>query len=244
MTFLYIVASTFLISLLSMAGLIFMFAKRKFIHRIVMLLISLSAGTLMGGTFLHLLPEASKSIESDQLFILILLSFIFFYVIERVLHWRHCHKENCRVHSFGYMNLIGDGIHNFIDGIVISSAFMTDIRLGVVTSVAIAMHELPQEIGDFGVLIKAGFSRRKAVLFNFLTALTALLGAILTYFISGYIENLAAYMLPIAAGGFIYIAASDLLPEIRKEENIIKAIFSFTVFMIGVILMYSLTYLE
>lgn len=244
MTLLYILASTFLISLLSMAGLLFMFAKRKLIHKIVMLLISLSAGTLMGGTFLHLLPEASKLIEPEPLFMIVLSSFIFFYIVERVLHWRHCHHDDCKVHSFGYMNLIGDGIHNFIDGMIIASAFVTDIRLGVVTSVAIAMHELPQEIGDFGVLIRAGFSKKKAFMFNFLTSLTALVGALIAYFLSGQIDSLSSYMLPIAAGGFIYIAASDLLPEIRKEENMVKAILSFIVFMIGIILMYGLTFLE
>jgi zinc and cadmium transporter len=244
MTLIYIIISTFLISLLSMVGLIFMFANRKFVHKIVMLLISLSAGTLMGGTFLHLLPEASETMESDQLFMIVLFSFIFFYIVERVLHWRHCHHDDCKVHSFGYMNLIGDGIHNFMDGMIIASAFVTDIRLGIITSVAIAMHELPQEIGDFGVLIKAGFSKKRAFFFNFLTSLTALVGALLAYSLSGRVDNLASYMLPIAAGGFIYIAASDLLPEIRKEENMPKAILSFIVFMIGIILMYGLTYLE
>ena len=244
MTLIYIITSTFLISLLSMVGLLFMYANRKFVNKVVMLLISLSAGTLMGGTFFHLLPEASETLKSEELYSIVLFSFIFFYIVERVLHWRHCHDDDCEIHSFGYMNLIGDGLHNFIDGMVIASAFITDIRLGIVTSVAIAMHELPQEIGDFGVLIKAGFSKKKAVFFNFLTALTALIGALLAYFLSGQIDNLSAYMLPIAAGGFIYIAASDLLPEIRKEENITKSIFSFVVFMIGIILMYLLTFLE
>lgn len=246
MTLFYILLATLIISLTSMVGLVFLAAKKKFVERIVVLLISLAAGTMMGGTFLHLLPEASELLEGSELFLWVLGSFILFYLVERVLHWRHCHHDDCGVHgkSIGYMNLIGDGIHNFIDGTVVASAFLTDIRLGVVTSLAIAMHEIPQEIGDFGVLIKAGFTKKKALAYNFLTALVAMAGALFSYFVAHQVENLTTYMLPVAAGGFLYIAASDLLPEIRKEENLTKAIVSFGVFLFGIWLMYVMTFLE
>lgn len=258
MTLLYIIASTVIISLLSMVGLLVFFTGEKVIKGMIVFLISLSAGTLMGGAFFHLLPEASKSIDADTLFTVVLASFIGFYLIERILHWRHCHQphygsgyhgkhkhtKKCKVHSFGYMNLIGDGIHNFLDGMIIAASFITDIRLGMITSVAIILHELPQEIGDFGVLIGAGFTKKRALLFNFMTALLALAGALVGYFLAGEIEGLTIYLLPIAAGGFLYIAASDLLPEIRKEEKIGKALTSFVIFMVGVVLMYSLKFLE
>lgn len=246
MTLLYILLATGVISLFSLVGILFLSAKKKFVERIIVLLISLAAGTMMGGTFLHLLPEASEFMEGTQLFMMVLLSFILFYLIERVLHWRHCHHDDCKVHSksVGYLNLIGDGIHNFIDGMVVASAFMADFRLGLVTTLAISMHEIPQEIGDFGVLLRAGFTKKKALLLNLASALAAVLGAFVSYFASHQVENLTAYMLPIAAGGFLYISASDLLPEIRKEENMKKAIVSFVVFLFGVWLMYLMTLFE
>ena len=241
-----------------MIGLLVFFTGEKIVKNMIVFLISLSAGTLMGGAFFHLLPEASESINIDTLFTVVLASFIGFYLIERILHWRHCHQphygnghhskhkhsKKCKVHSFGYMNLIGDGIHNFLDGMIIAASFITDIRLGLVTSVAIILHELPQEIGDFGVLIGAGFTKRKALFFNFMTALLALAGALVGYFLAGLIEGLTVYLLPIAAGGFLYIAAADLLPEIRKEEKTGRALTSFVVFMVGIVLMYSLKFLE
>jgi len=246
MTLLYILLATGVISLFSLVGILFLSAKKKFVERIIVLLISLAAGTMMGGTFLHLLPEASEFMEGSQLFLLVLLSFILFYLIERFLYWRHCHHDDCKVHSkgVGYLNLIGDGIHNFIDGMVVASAFMADFRLGLVTTLAISMHEIPQEIGDFGVLLRAGFTKKKALLLNLASALAAVLGALVSYFSSHQVENLTTYMLPIAAGGFLYISASDLLPEIRKEENMKKAIVSLIVFLFGVWLMYLMTLFE
>jgi zinc and cadmium transporter len=246
MTLIYILLATALISLFSLVGILFLSAKKKFVERIIVLLISLAAGTMMGGTFLHILPEATESLEPTALFTMVLLSFILFYLIERVLHWRHCHHDDCKVHtkSVGYLNLIGDGIHNFIDGMVVASAFMADFRLGMVTTLAIAMHEIPQEIGDFGVLLRAGFTKKKALLLNLVSALAAVIGALVSYFASHQVEGLTTYMLPIAAGGFLYISASDLLPEIRKEENMKKAIVSFIVFLFGVWLMYLMTFFE
>lgn len=246
MTLFYILVATLFISLVSLVGIFFLTLKKKFVERIVVILISLAAGTMMGGTFIHILPEASELIEGEQLFLWVLASFVLFYIVERVLHWRHCHHDDCKVHSksMGYMNLFGDGIHNFIDGMVVASAFMADFRLGIVTTFAIMMHEIPQEIGDFGVLVKAGFTKRKALLLNLGSAALSMLGALVSYFASHWVEGLTTYMLPIAAGGFLYISASDLLPEIRKEENLRKAIVSFVIFLVGVWLMYALTFLE
>jgi zinc and cadmium transporter len=200
--------------------------------------VSLSAGALMGGAFLHLLPEASENISIDLLFGIFLVSFICFFLVEKLLHWRHCHKENCAIHTFGYMNLVGDSIHNFIDGLIIASTFMINPSLGVATTLAIAMHEIPQEIGDYGVLIYAGFTKKKALLLNYLVAFTVVLGGVFGYFSFSYLESILPYFLPFAAGGFVYIAASDLIPEIRKELNVKKSMISFLVFIIGIVFMY------
>lgn len=241
--------ATFLVSLISLIGIVTLAVKVKNLDRILLALVGFAAGGLLGGAFLHLMPEAIESasllqIESINIFLYLILGFIIFFSIEKVLHWRHCHKEKCDVHVFTYLNLIGDGVHNFIDGLVIVAAFLTNMGLGVTTTLAVAFHEIPQEIGDFGVLVYGGFTRKKALMFNFLSAVTAVLGAIIGFFIAGSIENFALYLLPIAAGGFIYIAASDLIPELHKETKLKASLFSFAFFIIGLLLMWSLTLLE
>ena len=165
----YILISCFLISSGALIGIFSLAANKERLKKALLLLVGLSAGTLMGGAFIHLMPEASEQLPSTVLFSLVLASFILFFLIEKLLHWRHCHKEVCPVHTFGYMNLIGDGIHNFIDGLIIAATFLIDVRLGIATSLAIAFHEIPQEIGDFGVLLYAGFKKAKALILNFST---------------------------------------------------------------------------
>jgi len=199
---------------------------------------------LVGGAFLHLLPEASEGMDSERLFFVVLISFVSFFLIEKIFHWHHCHKENCEIHTFGYMNLVGDSLHNFIDGLIIASAFLVDFKLGVATTLAIALHEIPQEISDFGVLIHAGFSRKKALILNYIIATTVILGGVVGYFSAFYINGIVPYLLSIASGGFIYIAASDLMPEIRKEVDFKKSIKSFIIFLLGIILMFAVKFIE
>lgn len=237
-TLLSIILSTFLITLCVWVAVFFIFFKKESLNKITVFLVSLSAGALMGGAFLHLLPEASENISIDLLFGIFLVSFICFFLVEKLLHWRHCHKENCAIHTFGYMNLVGDSIHNFIDGLIIASTFMINPSLGVATTLAIAMHEIPQEIGDYGVLIYAGFTKKRALLLNYLVAFTVVLGGVFGYFSFSYLESILPYLLPFAAGGFVYIAASDLIPEIRKELNVKKSMISVLVFIIGIVFMY------
>ncbi|MFH1612093.1 MAG: ZIP family metal transporter [bacterium] len=234
----YILITTFLISLGALVGIFTLALCEEKLSKILLALVSLSAGALIGGAFLHLLPEAAERFGGESLFIMVLIAFVVFFLIEKIFHWRHCHKGKCQIHTFGYMNLFGDAVHNFIDGLIIAATFMVDIRLGVVTAVAIALHEIPQEIGDFGVLLYAGFEKKKALWANFLVALTAILGGVIGYFASSHLENFIPYLLPFAAGGFIYIAASDLMPEIRKEESLKKSIVSFVVFVIGIAIMF------
>jgi len=236
----YILFSSFLISLIALIGIFALSNKKDFLQKIVFFLVSLSAGTLMGGAFLHLMPEALERLKPESVFGVVLISFSSFYLIEKIFHWRHCHEPECKIHTFGYMNLVGDGIHNFIDGLIIAAAFLTNIPLGISTTVAIAIHEIPQEIGDFGVLISSGLERNKALFLNFLVALTTMLGSIIGYFLAAGVGPLKIYLLAFAAGGFLYISASDLIPEIRKEVELKKSLISFFFFLIGLIIIYFL----
>lgn len=234
----FIIIACLAISLCVWIAVLFLYFKKQTLHKITLFLVSLSAGALMGGAFLHLLPEASAEIEINKLYLIVLIAFIFFFLMEKLLFWRHCHKENCSIHTFGYMNLVGDSLHNFIDGLIIASTFLIDIKLGIATTFAIALHEIPQEIGDFGVLIHAGFEKKKALIVNYLVALTVVLGGIIGYFISFNLHEIIPYLLPFAAGGFIYIAASDLMPELRKETNLKRSISSFAIFILGIVFMF------
>jgi len=236
----WIVGATLLISLVSLIGLVGIILSKKTLKNVLVFLVSLSAGTLMGGVFLHLLPEAMEELETKMVLNTTLLSFLLFFVLEKVLGWRHCHESECEIHSFGYMNLFGDAIHNFVDGLVIAGAFVNSIPLGMSTSLAILVHEIPQEIGDFGVLVHAGFKKRQALLMNFLSGLAAVFGALLGYFISESGVAMEKFLLPLAAGGFLYIGASDLLPEIRKEKSLKKSILSFVIFLVGIGMMWLL----
>jgi len=239
----FIILATIIVSLISFVGIITLTLKGKILNTILFVLIGLSAGTLMGGAFLHLLPEAVESSEEFNVplldvFLFVLVGFILFFVIEKVLHWRHCHKGECDVHTFHYMNLVGDSIHNFIDGLIMAASFVVSIPLGITTTIAIATHEIPQEIGDFGVLLYGGFSKKRAIMLNFVVALTAVLGGIVGYFVSNLIENIVVFILPFAAGGFIYIAATDLVPEIRKELDMKKYMATLFVFICGILIMW------
>ncbi len=240
----YILGATLFVSLISFVGVFTLAMKKKDLEKSILLLVALSAGALMGGAFLHLIPEAVESSIGENVFLFVLIGFIAFFFIEKVLHWRHCHEEHCEVHSFAYMNIFGDGVHNFIDGLIIAASFMVDVHVGIVSTTAIILHEVPQEIGDFGVLLHGGFSRAKALLLNFVSALTAIVGGIVGYILSGVAETFTLMLLPFAAGGFIYIAASDLIPELRQEKNIGKSALIFLAFLIGIFLMYAVKFLE
>lgn len=238
---LYILSASLLTSLGAVIAIFILTIKKELLDKILLFLVSASTGILLGATFFDLLPKALEFLPTEKVFLLVVISFIIFYFLEKVLHWRHCHKGHCDIHTFGYMNLIGDSIHNFIDGMIIAATFLIDIRLGITATFAILFHEIPQEIGDFGVLLYAGIKKGRAILLNLMTALFSILGAVVGYFLSFYIETLTFYLLPFAAAGFLYIATSDLIPEIRKEENLKRSVISFACFLTGIILIYFLT---
>lgn len=236
----YILLSTFLISLISFIGILTLALKKKLLNKILLFLVSLAAGALIGGAFLHLIPEALEF--TNNIFLYVLIGFTLFFLIEKILHWHHCLKAH-KIKTFGYMNLFGDGVHNLIDGLIIAAGFVTNIQLGIITSIAVALHEIPQEVGDFGVLVYSGFTRAKALIFNFITALTAIFGGLIGYYLSTYIQNSVKFLLAFAAGGFIYIAASDLIPELRKEKILKKSLINFIIFILGILIMYGLRFI-
>jgi len=242
-TYLYVFGSVLIISLASFIGVLSLTFSREKLAKITLFLVSLSAGTLLGGSFLHLMPEAIEEYgASNKLWLWLLAGIIAFFILEKLICWRHCHiptSEN-HPHPLGLMNLIGDFFHNFIDGMIIAGSFMVNIELGIATSIAIIAHEIPQEIGDFGVLIHAGYTRRKALLLNFLIALSAVLGAAAVLLIGSKIDNLTAYILPFTAGGFIYIATADLIPELKKDTRPGKSFLQLISILIGIGIMLAL----
>jgi len=186
---------------------------------------------------LHILPEVLEKTKAEVTFSWVILGIILFFLLERYFHWRHCHEGVCSVHAFTYLNLIGDGLHNFLDGMVIATSFVVSLKLGIVTTLAVILHEIPQELGDFGVLIYGGFSRQKALFYNFISALAAILGAIMGYFISDTAIGFSNSILPLTAGGFIYIASSDLIPQLHKESNLRRSTLAFIAFLCGIVFM-------
>jgi len=239
----WILGSTIIVSILSLGGVITLTVKEKLLEEILFTLVGFSAGALMGGAFLHLLPESLVTTPSADVFLFVIGGFVIFFLLERILHWRHCHEGVCPVHSFTYMNLIGDGVHNLVDGLIIAVSFVAAIPLGVATTLAIIAHEVPQELGDFGVLVYGGFTKFKALFYNLLSALTAVVGALLGYFLTSYVEGVVAGLLPFAAGGFLYIAASDLVPELHKQPDLRKSVSSFLSFLIGIGFMWAVKFI-
>ena len=237
---LYALVSVLLVSLISVCGVLlfnFSFARTK---SMMVYMISFSAGALFGDAFIHLLPEVVEEFGFTlTVAISILIGISFSFLVEKIIHWRHCHHDPSEnhVHPFAMMNLFGDAVHNFLDGITIGVSYLVSIPVGIATTLAVIFHEIPQEIGDFGVLLHGGFSRMKALMVNFLTALTAILGVIIALAIGSRIENITLYLVPFAAGGFIYIAGSDLIPELHKEVALHKSIVQFAFFLLGILVM-------
>jgi zinc and cadmium transporter len=242
--------SVLIVSLISLVGTFFLSLKEATLKKYVHFFISLAIGALLGDAFIHLIPESFEEIPNTSVAgLFIIIGIIIFFIIERFLHWHHHgeeeDKEHHHVQPVGKLILITDGFHNLIDGIIIGVSFLTSIPLGIATTLAVVLHEIPQEIGDFAVLIHSGYSRKRALFLNFLSALTAMIGLILAITFGQIAENLTHWILPIAAGGFIYIAVADLIPELKQSEKNKTTIFTqMTAIAIGIFLMISLIFLE
>lgn len=236
---LQILIAVLMVSLVSILG-IFIFFKQKILNKVLFFLVSFAAGSLLGVAFLDLLPESLEAGFKETVPIFILLGILSFFILEKFLYWHHHHAghEKEEVHGFTYLNIIGDGIHNFLDGALIAISFLNSTALGIVTTIAIILHEIPQEISDFAILVYGGFSKLRALVYNFLTALTAFVGAILTFFYSSYIQNSSTYLMAFTVGGFVYIASADLIPEIQKEKDAGKSMLQLLMLTLGIALIW------
>lgn len=243
----YTLGSVFIISITSFIGILGLSFDRERLKNILIFLVSFAIGGLFGDAFIHLLPEAFEKLGTNLITSLyILLGILIFFVLEKFIRWRHCHipTSEDHPHPLVTMNLIGDTVHNFIDGLLIGASYIVSIPIGITTSLAVILHEIPQEIGDFGVLLHGGISIRKAMTYNFLSALSAVLGAVISLIIGSYIEGYTLALLPITAGGFLYIAGSDLIPELHHEVRASRSLWQLISIIMGIGVMALLLLLE
>ena len=240
MEILYAILSVFIVSLISLIGVFTLSFHEKKLKKILIYLVSFSAGVLLGDAFIHILPEAVKQEGfSLSISLMILLGIFVSFFIEKVIHWRHCHLPNAKehVHSYATMNIVGDSVHNFLDGMILAASFLVSIPIGIATTIAVIFHEIPQEIGDFAILLHGGYSKSKALWFNFLTALTSFAGLFLVFIFGSFVLDFEIFFISFAAGGFIYIAAVDLIPELHKEIGLTSALWQGVIFILGVSIM-------
>ncbi len=246
----WIISSSLVMSCIALVGTVTLVLKQQTLEKIILPLVAFAAGSLIGGAFLHMIPAGISSYGNTTTFYLwILLGFTVFFSLEQFLHWHHCQHRNIECQNIKqkdtehkrpltYLILIGDGLHNFIGGLAVAGTFIIDVRLGIMAWLAAAAHEIPQELGDFAVLIHGGWEKRRALLFNVLSALTFLLGGLTAYAASFHLD--VAFLLPFAAGNFLYIGASDLVPEVNKQRKTSIALMHFFAFSLGIMLMWAI----
>lgn len=239
-TWLLAILSSVIVSIISFAGIFLISFKEKSLRSALVLLICFAIGALLGNTFFHLLPESYHHIHNGTTVAwLILGGFFLFFIVEHFIQTRNKKESELpQIKSYGYLSLYADAIHNFTDGVLIAVGWLASPELGVTTTLAVILHEIPQEISDFGILLRAGFSKKKALLFNFYSAAIAILGTVVTLFVGEIMNEWSIYILPIAAGGFIYLAAVNLLPELLRDSTKRNAILYFIFIFLGILLMY------
>lgn len=243
--YLYTIASVIIVSLISFSGLFALSLKELILRKYLFVLVALAVGALFGDAFIHLVPESFEKLGDGPFAgILIILGILLFFVLEKYFHWHHHEDDEGAVHHTGKMILVSDGMHNFIDGVIVAASYLSGIGVGIATTVAIILHEIPQEIGDFGILLHSGYTVKKALFYNFLSALLAVLGAIVALVLHGVAETAVSWLIPIAAGGFIYIAGSDLVPELHKTKNLRHSLAQFGAIILGVAAMIILLFVE
>ncbi|MBS3138681.1 ZIP family metal transporter [Candidatus Woesearchaeota archaeon] len=239
--------SVVLVSLVSLIGIISLSFSQRALKRILTILVSISAGTLIGDAFLHLLPE---SVENEWAWYAVIVGMLVFFVLEKFIHWHHRHpsKEHSHVGHhpthLGFMNIAGDALHNLTDGLIIAGSYFVSVPVGIATTIAVILHEIPQEFADFGVLIYSGMSRTRAIMMNFLSAAFAIIGAIIGLIIGAKGELFVTFIIPFTAGGFIYIAGTNLLPELHKETRLTSSFFQLLGLLLGIGIMIALLSLE
>ena len=236
----YAIVSTFLISLIALIGIILTPIKTEKLKKFLIYFVSFSAGALFGGAFFHLLPEVVEAVGfTFYVSALLLGGIILFFIIEKIIHWHHnlASYEKEHTHPLALMTLIGGAFHNLLDGLVIGASYLISIPTGIAITGAVAMHKVPKEMGWFGVLVHAGFSKTKALTFNYVSSLFTIIGAVIALLVGNYIENIQFFIVPVAAGGFIYLAGSDLIPELHKESGLVKSILQLIAILAGLSMM-------
>ncbi len=244
----YAIVSVILVSLISLIGILTLSLKEDKLNKIIYILVSLSVGGLFGDALIYLIPEAfKKSSNSLEVSLLLIAGILCFFVMEKFLRWRHDHhveQSDKKIHPVGYVSLFTDALHNFVDGLLIGASYLVSMPIGITTTIAVMLHEIPHEIGDFVILIYAGFGRRKALWFNYLAATAAIFGAVLALLIGNKVEGLSNLIVIFAAGGFLYLAGSDMVPELHKENKISKSLVQFVAILAGIGLMFLMTFVK
>lgn len=240
----YALLSVALVSAVSLVGVVVLTLRSDVVSRLLAPLVSFSTGAILGTVFFHLLPEVMEHADEPVTgSALVLTGVMLAFAIEKFIHWHHCHRADHddehghHNHPLGALIIIGDGIHNFLDGALIAAAYMIDVPVGVAATIAVVLHEIPQELGDVSLLLHSGFSSKKAITWNFLSALTAVLGAAVAMWFESSMEGIESVLLPIAAGNFLYIATTDLIPELHKETRLSKTVSQVALLLVGVMLM-------
>lgn len=236
MELLFILVATILNGFVALIGGLTLLITKEKLDLLIKYLVAFSAGTMFSGSLFHLVSESEEKIGLNLTLYILVAGFLLFFVLERYLWYHHCHEGGCEVHPVSYLILIGDAVHNFLDGMIIAASFMTDVTLGLITTGVVLVHEVPQELGDFGVLVDSGIRPKRALFYNFLAQLTAVIGGISSYLAFSLID-FSNYLVPLAAGGFLYISASDLIPQIHKHSEKGRAIQYFLVFVVGIAIM-------
>ena len=235
-----------LVSLISFSALLGLAIHKALLRRVTFVLVSLAVGTLLGDAFLHLIPEVLEVLSPEIAMRAVLGGLIIFFLIEKGIHWHHDHHldHEGHVHSVGYMNVLADALHNGLDGFIIAVAYLVSLPLGIATTVAVIAHEIPQEISDFGILIHAGLTVKKALILNFLSALVAFLGAAIGLLVGAVEQSSLGILVAVTAGGFIYIAVADLFPAIIREKGRIRTLLQLAGIALGLVIMFALLALE
>jgi zinc and cadmium transporter len=244
---LYTILATLVAFLSSFVGIFTISLNEKTLHKVLAVLIAYSAGTILGAALFDLLPEAVKLVDEALVYPIIAFGFVFFLLLERTIYWYHGHghehefeQEEEDTKSFAYLNLIGDFIHNFIDGMIIAASFVNSVPVGIAATIAVIFHELPQEMGDYGILVYAGIERRRALLLNGAAALSVVIGGLFGSFFINSVENLEGYMVAFSAGAFLFLSASELIPEMQEERDRGKALIQLVVLILGMATIYML----
>ena len=245
-TWLYALISVTVVSLISLIGVFTLSIAADKLRKFLFLIVSFSAGALIGDAFIHLLPELVEEHGFHLGISLAVVSGIaFFFIVEKVIHWRHCHHvEDDHIHPFAKTSLMADAVHNVVDGLVIGAGYLVSIPVGIASTVAVVFHEIPQEVSDFGVLLHGGYSKKKALFLNFIISLASIIGVVVSLFIGRYIGGITTFLIAFSAGSFIYIAAADLIPELHKEVRVSRSIMQFVLFLLGILAMMLLLLLE